>query len=131
MFVFAFSSLIANYSMSETNTRFLTERPHAILGIRIMTITAVFVGCILPISLIWNTIDILMAIMGILNIYVLFHLYKYVVSAHNDYRRQKDAGVEEPEFVVDTLIKDGLDVSGVVSWNEKDSDTVKTECPQS
>ena len=117
MFVFAFSSLIANYSMSETNTRFLTEKRGAIFGIRVMTVAAVFTGCILPISLIWNTIDILMAIMGIFNIYVLFHLYKYVVSAHDDYRRQKDKGIDEPEFFVDTLEKDGLDVSGVVSWN--------------
>ena len=122
IFVFAFTSIVGNYSISESNLRFLTDKPEAITVHKSLAVAVVFVSAILPISLVWNIVDILMAIMSIVNVYVLFRLSKYVVSAHNDYRRQKDDGVEEPVFSVETLEKDGLDVSGVVSWDADSAD---------
>ena len=120
MFVFAFSSLVSYYSMSEANLRFIRDSPKAVLALRLVVVAVVFVSCILPISFIWNFSDLLMASMAIMNIYVLFHLYKYVVACHDDYRKQKDSGVETPVFSLDTWDDQGLDTSGLTAWNGKE-----------
>ena len=122
MFVFGFTSLIGNYTVSESNLRFITDSRRAVFLHRVTAVAVAFIACILPISLVWNTVDILMAVMTMTNVCVIVRLVRYVVSAHDDYRRQRSEGVYEPEFCVDTLEKDGLDVSGVVSWDRRNRD---------
>ncbi len=119
MFVFAFSSLISYYSMSEANLRFIKDSPKNLLVLRILVVAAVFVACIVPVTLVWNLMDLFMAVMAIMNIYALFHLYKYVVAVHDDYRKQKDAGTEVPEFYVDNIKDSGLDTSGITVWDRE------------
>ena len=115
--VFGFTSLIGNYTVSESNLRFVTESDRALTAHRAMAVITVFIASMLPISLVWNSVDVLMAVMTITNICVLFRLHRYVVSAHDDYRRQKDAGTDEPVFTFEVLERDGLDVSGVECWD--------------
>ena len=119
MFVFAFSSLISYYSMSEANLRFIKDSKKGLFILRVVVVLAVFIACIIPVSMVWNLMDLFMAVMAILNIYALFHLYKYVVAAHDDYRKQKDAGVEVPEFFVDNIKDSGLDTSGITVWDKE------------
>ena len=119
MFVFAFSSLVSLYSMSEANLRFIRDSPRAVFVLRVVVVAVVFVSCILPLSFIWNLSDLFMAVMAIMNIYVLFRLYKYVVACHDDYRKQKDAGVEAPVFSLETWDSQGLDTSGLTAWDRK------------
>ena len=119
MFVFAFSSLISYYSMSEANLRFIKDSKKGLFILRVVVVLAVFIACIIPVSMVWNLMDLFMAVMAILNIYALFHLYKYVVAAHDDYRKQKDAGVDVPEFFVDNIKDSGLDTSGITVWDKE------------
>jgi AGCS family alanine or glycine:cation symporter/putative sodium/glutamine symporter len=119
MFVFAFSSLIAYYSMSEANLRFIKDDDRYVLALRILVVAIVFMACVVPVGLVWDLMDVFMAIMGVLNIIALFYLYKYAVSAFKDYKKQRAAGVEEPVFNVNNWDSEGLDKSGITSWDQK------------
>ena len=116
MFVFAFSSLIAYYSMSEANLRFIKDDEKLIKVLRIGIVVVVFLACIIPVGLVWDLCDVFMAIMGICNIAALFLLYKYALAAYRDYKKQKAAGIEEPVFDIATWDNEGLDTSGITSW---------------
>ncbi len=119
MFVFAFSSLIAYYSMSEANLRYIKDDDKYVLMLRILVVVIVFLACIVPVSLVWDLTDVFMAIMGILNIIALFYLYKYAMSAYKDYKMQKNAGIEDPVFDVEKWDSNGLDKSGVTAWDKE------------
>ena len=116
MFVFAFSSLIAYYSMSEANLRFIKDDDKFVTGLRIFIVVIVFFACIIPVGMVWDICDVFMAIMGIFNIIALFMLYKYVAALYKDYRKQKAAGVEDPVFDVNKWDSEGLDTSGITVW---------------
>ncbi len=118
MFVFAFSSLIAYYSMSEANLRFIKDDEKLVKILRVGIVIVVFLACIVPVGLVWDLCDVFMAIMGICNIAALFFLYKYALAAYKDYKKQKKAGIEEPVFSVEDWDAEGLDTSGITSWNK-------------
>ena len=103
MFVFAFSSLIAYYSMSEANLRFIKDDEGNVKILRVGVVLVAFVACIIPIDMVWDLMDVFMAIMGILNITALFLLFRYVIPVFKDYFKQKKDGVEEPVFVLENV----------------------------
>ena len=119
MFVFAFSSLIAYYSMSEANLRFIKDSEGNVKVLRVGVVVVAFVACIIPIDMVWNLMDVFMAIMGILNITALFLLFRYVIPVFKDYFKQKKDGVEEPVFVLENVDFEDLDTSGITSWSGK------------
>lgn len=119
MFVFAFSSLISYYSMSEANLRFIKDDEGTVKILRVVIVAVVFLACIVPVGLVWDLMDVFMAVMGIFNIIALLMLFKYVVSVYKDYREQKAAGIEEPVFDVSKWDSDGLDKSGISVWNRE------------
>ena len=119
MFVFAFSSLIAYYSMSEANLRFIKDDEGNVKILRVGVVIVALIACIIPIDMVWDLMDVFMAIMGILNITALFMLFKYVIPVFKDYFKQKKEGVEEPVFVLENCDFEGLDTSGITSWSGK------------
>lgn len=119
MFVFAFSSLIAYYSMSEANLRFIKDDHKLVQWLRIVITCVVFFACIIPIDLVWDICDVFMAVMGICNIGALFMLYKYVKVAWDDWKKQKSEGIEEPVFDINNLDQQGLDFTNVTEWGAK------------
>lgn len=119
MFVFAFSSLIAYYSMSEANLRFIKDDQKYVQMLRVFITLVVFVACIIPVDLVWDLCDVFMAIMGICNITALFLLYKYVKVAWDDWKKQKAEGIEEPVFDINNVDTQGLDFSNVTEWGTK------------
>ena len=74
----------------------------------------------IPIDMVWDLMDVFMAIMGILNITALFLLFRYVIPVFKDYFKQKKEGVEEPVFVLENVDFEGLDTSGITSWSGKE-----------
>jgi AGCS family alanine or glycine:cation symporter len=118
MVVFAFSSLIGYYSMSEANLRFLRRGKNSdkhIVMLRVMIVTVVLVSCVIPLTLVWDICDVFMAMMGICNMIAVLLLSGYVVRLYADYRRQLKAGVAEPEFNR-VSIKD-MDTEGITQWD--------------
>lgn len=112
MMIFAFTSLIGYYTMSEANIRFIKDDKIVILAIRILIIIVAFVSCVAGADLMELICDTFMAAMGAVNMIVVAILGKKVFEAYKDYCDQKKAGVEEPVFHKDAL----SDSSGVTEW---------------
>lgn len=119
LFMFAFSSLIAYYSMAETNMRFIKDDDRLVLGIRLVMVATVFISCIIPLGIVWQITDISMAIMGMMNIYSIMKLWKYAYVANKDFYKQRSNGVETPVFDKKVLSDAGLDVTGVALWESE------------
>ena len=118
--VFAYSSVIGYYSMSETNLKFISEKKIPLLILRIVILVYVFFSCIWSMSVAWNLADTLMLILAISNIIVLIPLAKNAFAALKDYFNQKDKGIEEPVFDPKCLPSQ----EGITCWPDKDDEEV-------
>ena len=99
IFLFAFSSIIANYYYGEANIRFMTSSR------RVMTIyrvcsggVMVMIGALVTLEVAWNMIDFCMALLTACNLVAIMVLGKYAFRLLGDYRRQKREGIREPQF---------------------------------
>ncbi len=99
IFVLAFSSIIAAYVYSEINMTFITDALWARYLVRTISVGAVVLGSITTLPLVWNTVDIAMAIMTVTNLIALVFLAKWGVGALLDYEEQRRQGIEDPLFV--------------------------------
>ena len=113
MFIFAFTSLIGYYTMSESNARFIKDSKKNILLVRILVIIVAFcAACVTDVTIMDAFSDTFMAAMAAVNMVIVALLSRNVFEAYADYRKQKKAGVEEPEFHKDAL----SDATGVTEW---------------
>lgn len=113
MFVFAFTSLIGYYTMSESNVRFIKDDKKVLFLVRVLIIVVAFLSCLISTGLMDLICDTFMAFMGAVNIIVVALLSKKAMEAYKDYRSQKKAGIEEPVFHKDAL----SDATGVTEWD--------------
>ena len=98
MLIFAFTSLIGYYTMSESNVRFIKDSKGFIMAVRILVIVVAFLSCAIGTGQMETICDTFMAAMGAVNMIVVFYLSKFVFRAYKDWREQEDAGVEDPVF---------------------------------
>ncbi len=113
MFVFAFTSMIGYYTMSESNARFVKDSKLAVNIVRIVVIVAALVAAIIAdVTIVDDISDTFMAAMAAVNMAIVALLSRQVFETYADYRRQKKEGVEEPVFHKDVL----SDPSGVTEW---------------
>lgn len=113
MFVFAFTSLIGYYTMSEANARFVKDSKKNVLMVRILVIIVAFcAACVTDVTIMDAFSDTFMAAMAAVNMTIVALLSRKVFEAYADYRKQKKAGVEEPEFHKSAL----SDPTGVTEW---------------
>lgn len=104
IFFFAFSSIIGNYYYGEANVRFLTQKPSAILALRVITGgVMVMFGAIASLDLVWSIGDFFMALITICNLVAILTLGKYAFRLLDDYHQQKRAGVKSPIFKRETM----------------------------
>ncbi|MBV7363981.1 alanine:cation symporter family protein [Actinomycetaceae bacterium TAE3-ERU4] len=96
--VLAFSSIIAAYVYSEVNMRFLTSHPLAIWAVRLVSLSAVVLGCLNALRTLWATVDIAMAVMTVFNLAGLIFLVRWGAGALKDYESQIKQGIKEPVF---------------------------------
>ena len=95
VFLFAYTSLTGNYFYAESNLKFITgERKRLIFWFRIATLAIIFIGCLSNFDLAWNTADILMGIMCIINLIAILALGKWAILCLKDYSRQRKEGVD-------------------------------------
>ncbi len=97
VFLFAFSTIIANYFYGEANIRFITRRRWPIMALRIVSALTVFLGGFLTLQQAWSAIDLMMAIIVILNLSAIIFLARYVYRLLDDYFQQKSEG-RDPVF---------------------------------
>lgn len=116
IFLFAFSSIIGNYYYGEANIRFLTHKRWAVTVFRILSGTVMVIfGAVASLELVWSLGDVCMALLTACNLVGIAHLGKYAFRLLDDYRRQKRAGITDPEFRASTLPEVASDLD---TWND-------------
>lgn len=115
--VFAFTSLIGYYSMSESNVRFISDKKSTIFAVRVLVIAVAFVSCLAGVELMELICDTFMAFMGCVNMILVFLLSKLVYMAYDDWNRQKAEGIEEPVFHAEDL--DDPRAENMTAWRRE------------
>ena len=109
---FAFTSLLGNYAISETNVRFISDRKMSIMVMRIAVIVTVFIASLIGADASILISDTIMAFAGVVNISCVILLSGLAFQAYADWRKQKSEGIEDPVFHRDTLD----DATGITEW---------------
>lgn len=113
IFLFSITCLMGDYVIGENNLKFITENKNSKYIIMILVMVVVFFSTMYASDLIFAILDILLALCGIINCFVIFKLFNRAVEVYNDYKKQKAEGVEKPKFHKDALSDD----TGVTDWD--------------
>jgi alanine or glycine:cation symporter, AGCS family len=97
VFLFAFSSIIANYYYGETNIEFITGSDRWVLYYRVAVIGLVLFGSVAALELVWALADLFMGAMALVNLIAIALLAPIALAVLGDYTRQRDAG-RDPVF---------------------------------
>ena len=99
IFVLAYSSIIAAYVYTDVNMDYLTGGKHwASWTVRVISVVSATAGAVLSLDVVWNAVDIAMAVMTLTNLLALLRLFRWGLGALRDYESQRAAGVGEPVF---------------------------------
>jgi AGCS family alanine or glycine:cation symporter len=101
IFLFAFSSLIGNYYYGQSNIEFINGKGRHIkmwmVLYRLGVIAMVIFGSVAKVALVWDMADLFMGCMALINLVVIALLGKYAFAALQDYRKQRQSGLD-PQF---------------------------------
>jgi len=93
IFLFAFTSLVANYSYAETNLIFLEHNHKAgLLLFRAVVLGMVMFGALAELPTVWAMADVSMGMMAIINLIAILLLSGTVVKLAKDYNAQLAQG---------------------------------------
>ena len=109
IFLFAFSTIIANYFYGETNIRFITKKRWAIQLFRLMTGGTVMLGALITLQTAWCFVDLAMGVMTIVNLIAIIRLSPKAFALLRNYIQQKRDG-QEPQFKRQMLPEDVADI---------------------
>lgn len=115
LFLFAFTTLLGNFYYAETGLAYLcgmTPSNGAKWGMRIVAAVVVCVGATMKLGIVWDTADVLMGFMALINVPVIVILLKPVLRCLEDYTEQKKVG-KNPVFKAEHIgLKEKVDF-----WN--------------
>lgn len=97
IFLFAYSSIIANYFYGETNIMFVLRKKSYINIFRIITGMMVMAGSMMSLQEAWSIVDLMMGAMTIVNLAAIIPLSPQVFTLLRNYIAQKKEG-RAPEF---------------------------------
>jgi len=106
IFLFAFSTIIANYYYGETNIIFIIKSRKAVMAFRVITGFVIAAGSALTLQSTWNLVDFAMVLLTFLNLTAVLLLSGKVKKLLSDYRVQKKKGIKEPVFHKEILFPD-------------------------
>lgn len=99
IFMFAFSSIIGNYTYGEMNVKFLTKDRRWLFFVRVMNgIVMVMFGALASLDLVWSLGDFFMGCITLCNLYAIVRLHPQAVWLLKDYVSQKRDGIKSPEY---------------------------------
>ena len=98
-FVLACSSIIAAATYSEVSMTFISERPAWRWLPRLVSVASTGLGALATLTVVWNTVDITMAIMTLTNLVALIWLARWGVGALRDWDAQRQQGRDAPVFI--------------------------------
>ncbi|WP_373284827.1 alanine/glycine:cation symporter family protein [Actinomyces gaoshouyii] len=103
IFVFAYSSLLGNYTYAEINVDFLRGSHSNHTWLRLMILVATYIGAVASLDFVWNLSDIAMGAMAVINIVAITLLGKWAFGALRDWEAQnrelREGRREEIRFV--------------------------------
>ncbi|MGK2348709.1 alanine/glycine:cation symporter family protein [Actinomyces sp. W5033] len=127
IFVLAYSSIIAAYVYSDVNMDYITGgRRWASWMVRVICVLSATAGAVLSLDVVWNAVDIAMAVMTVTNLVALVRLSRWGTGTLRDYESQRRAGAAEPVFVGTGNPNLPADVPGDV-WAPTSSTTTTQE----
>ncbi len=102
IFLFVYSTIIANYFYGEANVRFFAKAKNVsdripVFAFRLITAAMVFLGGIMTLQTAWSIIDICMAVMTFVNMVAVIELSPKAFKLLQDYREQLKQK-RDPEF---------------------------------
>lgn len=125
--VFAFSSVLGNYSYAEVNMSFLGAKPLVMTVFRFAVIASVGLGAIAQLATVWTLADVAMALMAMVNLSAILLLGKWAFGTFTDYQRQEALGID-PVFVAEG----NPDLPGPLPddvWQAEHQDTTQSRTP--
>lgn len=78
IFLFAFSTIVTSYYYGETNIRYLFNKNSKIL--KIIVIIVMFYSSFTSPTILWNIVDIVVALITIINVYAMLNLKKDILT---------------------------------------------------
>lgn len=114
IFLFAYSSVIGNYYYGQSNIEYLTQNKIVMFFFRLFVVIMVFIGAVVKVETVWNTADLFMGLMAILNITAIIGLAHVVFEVARDYQYQRSKGLN-PVFKTRNV---KADLSNVDTWGE-------------
>lgn len=112
MSLFAFTTLIGNYSYCEGCLAFILKRNlkrGEELTFRVVATILVYVGAVAQADLVWNMADMAQGLMVVTNVPAIVILGGIAIKCLNDYKKQKLSG-QDPHFVAtDIGLKQDID----------------------
>lgn len=109
IFVFAYSTILGNYSYAEVNQDFLGGGRIGNLLVRLLVVGSTAWGALQGLELLFAIADVFMSVMAVINLIALLLLGKKAVGALRDFQAQKDTPVMERVFD----LTDNPHVSGI------------------
>lgn len=97
IFLFAFSTLIANCFYGEANIRFITSHRWAVQLFRAASCGMVLFGSMVSLQTAWALVDLCMGLMTVCNIVAIVELFPKVKQLYADYQRQRREG-KDPTY---------------------------------
>lgn len=97
IFLFAFTSLIANYSYGESNIEYIFKSKVAVNIYRIAVLVMVVVGAVVDLPTVWAFADLSMGMMAIINLTAILALSGIAFALLKDYETQRKEG-KDPTF---------------------------------
>ncbi|BED93118.1 MAG: alanine:cation symporter family protein [Candidatus Paraimprobicoccus trichonymphae] len=99
IYTFAYSSIISNYCLAETNFLFLKDDKKILNTFRVSCLLPILIGCVASPTAVWNFADISMALMAIVNIISMILLSNKFMICFKDYKDQKKNN-SDPKFKI-------------------------------
>ena len=87
---FSFSTIVSGYYYGESNLKFIFKNisDKNLLILKIFTCILLVLGSFLSPTLLWNLVDIMAAVLAIINIYAIFSLKRVMIEEYQFYKRK-------------------------------------------
>ncbi len=117
--LFSFSSIIYNYYLGENAVAFMTDKPLAILVLRLSVIVLVFLGAVAPgATSVFFFSDPLMGVLALINLLALLMLFPTFTRILGDFQNQLDKGNDRPVFDSQKFTDLHIDHSAWKGWDD-------------
>lgn len=83
--LFAFSTIIAGYYYGEASLKFLNKNSNLVTILKITTLLILLFSSAISATLLWDFVDLFVAILGIINIIALIYLRKDIIKEWKNY----------------------------------------------